>query len=527
MADPIIMKDVQSVGTLEVVTTNPTPTGEHTNAVLATLRGPFGSYIEPTRNSRRYVKDLWSRIIHSDEVREMLDTKTFYGEADHPLAYQDRLETHIPYVSHNITRLELRDDGTLYGELDVLDTPNGRLVKTLIDYGSKLGISSRGAGEVIYDDNNEPIVDPKSYLFVTFDLVVMPGARVARLTEGKISEGVNIKSAKDELVSQINEAISSKDLGALKTMNLLLESVKSDDMDKLKSQVKDVLDESESHDENSAEELLEAYSTISNLRESLSKGNDLYLDSNNKLSKLRESYSKLNSDYNSVVKELNTYKDKISSFESSSKSSLDEKDQEISRLQSALNEANNRVSKLTKSHETLNTDLNEALNTICDLKGERKELKDDIKDLKKTHLEEKYVLTDKLAKMSKLSQENEEKVKLTESKLNDVRKISEARELSILKEYTTMRCESLGIPSEVILNEMNLYSGIDFDALNESIRSKMSSTRNESLRRYTKPVKLNEVVNKTDYQTNTRSVESDDTEYLSGIASTVSIVKGV
>lgn len=51
----------------------------------------------------------------------------------------------------------------LYAVVDILDTPNGRLLKTFVDYGFKPGISSRGSGDV--DANNE--VDPETFYLET------------------------------------------------------------------------------------------------------------------------------------------------------------------------------------------------------------------------------------------------------------------------------------------------------------------------------------------------------------------------
>lgn len=54
-------------------------------------------------------------------------------------------------------------DGDLYAYVDILDTANGRLLKTLCDYGFVPGISSRGSGDVL--DNDE--VDPDTFFLET------------------------------------------------------------------------------------------------------------------------------------------------------------------------------------------------------------------------------------------------------------------------------------------------------------------------------------------------------------------------
>lgn len=54
-------------------------------------------------------------------------------------------------------------DGKLYATLDILDTPNGRILYTLAKYGYKLGISSRGNGETYEDGDGTEIVDEDTY----------------------------------------------------------------------------------------------------------------------------------------------------------------------------------------------------------------------------------------------------------------------------------------------------------------------------------------------------------------------------
>ena len=54
-------------------------------------------------------------------------------------------------------------DGDLYAYVDILDTQNGRLLKTLCDYGFVPGISSRGSGDIMANDE----VDPETFFLET------------------------------------------------------------------------------------------------------------------------------------------------------------------------------------------------------------------------------------------------------------------------------------------------------------------------------------------------------------------------
>ena len=73
-------------------------------------------------------------------------------------------------------------DGLLMGEWDILDTPCGRILKTLVDYGYKIGISSRGSGDVYEDMDGNECVDADTYDFQGFDAVILPAVKAARLT---------------------------------------------------------------------------------------------------------------------------------------------------------------------------------------------------------------------------------------------------------------------------------------------------------------------------------------------------------
>lgn len=87
------------------------------------------------------------------------------GECDHP----QELQIHLDRVSHKITEMWM--DGTRgCGKLEILPTPCGNIVRTLIDCGVKLGVSSRGSGNV---DDNGRVSD---FDMLTVDIVAKPSA---------------------------------------------------------------------------------------------------------------------------------------------------------------------------------------------------------------------------------------------------------------------------------------------------------------------------------------------------------------
>ena len=89
------------------------------------------------------------------------------GEVDHP----EGLNINLDRVSHMITDMWM-DGANGYGKLKILPTPMGGLVKTMLEAGVKLGVSSRGSGNVSEDGNN--VVS--DFEIITVDVVAQPSA---------------------------------------------------------------------------------------------------------------------------------------------------------------------------------------------------------------------------------------------------------------------------------------------------------------------------------------------------------------
>jgi hypothetical protein len=89
------------------------------------------------------------------------------GEVDHP----DGLNINLDRVSHMITEMWM-DGPNGYGKLKVLPTPMGQLVKTMLESGVKLGVSSRGSGNVSESGGGEV----SDFEIITVDVVAQPSA---------------------------------------------------------------------------------------------------------------------------------------------------------------------------------------------------------------------------------------------------------------------------------------------------------------------------------------------------------------
>lgn len=113
------------------------------------------------------------RVYPVNEIRKAVETinesikqdSGVLGECDHP----QELQIHLDRVSHKITEMWM-DGANGYGKLQILPTPTGNIVKTLLECGVKLGVSSRGSGNV--NDDGEV----SDFDMLTVDIVAKPSA---------------------------------------------------------------------------------------------------------------------------------------------------------------------------------------------------------------------------------------------------------------------------------------------------------------------------------------------------------------
>ena len=145
-------------------------------AILGVLEGPVADFINPTRNGRHYGEQLWEKVLNNDIVKEQFANGGILGELDHP---KDRDDICTEKVAIIMPEPPVKNqNGEYIGKFNILDTPCGRIVYTLAKAGFKLGVSSRGNGDF---DEYTGEVDPDSYDFTCFDVVVLPAVKDARM----------------------------------------------------------------------------------------------------------------------------------------------------------------------------------------------------------------------------------------------------------------------------------------------------------------------------------------------------------
>lgn len=170
-------------------------------SILGILEGPVADYEHPTRNGRFYGEKLWDNVWKNPLVMEQFKNGGIVGELDHPV---DRDDICTEKVAILMSEPPIKKNGVYYGKFNILDTPCGRIVYTLAKAGFKLGVSSRGTGDV---DEYTEAVDPSTFDFTCFDIVLLPAVESARMqlvTESLDSKKLDYKKLLKEDLEKAN-----------------------------------------------------------------------------------------------------------------------------------------------------------------------------------------------------------------------------------------------------------------------------------------------------------------------------------
>ena len=116
-------------------------------------------------NGRKYGKKILEREVQN--YQKLIDESRALGELDHP----DSSVVELSKVSHKVTKLWMEGDD-VYGKIQVLPTPSGNILRSLVESGVQVGISSRGLGSV--SEHNGVTVVQDDFQLICFDMVSEP-----------------------------------------------------------------------------------------------------------------------------------------------------------------------------------------------------------------------------------------------------------------------------------------------------------------------------------------------------------------
>jgi hypothetical protein len=182
-------------------------TEEVNGAKKYTISGRFMVAEERNGNGRVYPRSVLENQVN--KYQQAIKENRSMGELNHPMGGPT---LNLDKVSHLITELKM-DGNIAYGKARLMETPMGKIAKTLINEGVRLGVSSRGLGS-IKESNGLKIVQP-DFNLVTVDIVATPsapGAYMEAIIENQewIFDGLEWKR-QETINEQIREIKNTKD----------------------------------------------------------------------------------------------------------------------------------------------------------------------------------------------------------------------------------------------------------------------------------------------------------------------------
>jgi hypothetical protein len=162
------------------------------------LSGKFQEADVRNGNGRMYPYKILMREV--DNYKKIVKERRALGELDHP----DDSVINLRNASHMVTDIWMQDKA-VHGKVKVLDTPAGKTLRSLVDSGVKLGISSRALGSVNEQNGNNVVQDDLQ--LICFDFVSEPSTPNAFMMKEAKNLQSNIFNESDKINRLLNEVL--------------------------------------------------------------------------------------------------------------------------------------------------------------------------------------------------------------------------------------------------------------------------------------------------------------------------------
>ena len=471
--------------------------------ILGRLEGPIADFKNPTRNGRLYSEPLWEKVFEDPIMKEKIANRCCFGELGHP---EDRQEVDMEKIAICLAEQPKKsEDGNIYGVFDILNTPNGKILKALCDYGCNIGVSSRGTGDLYTDDDGNEAVDPETYECECWDAVLIPAVESARMNY--VTESLNSKKSLKQALKESLDSANDEDKEIMKTT---LNELGIDVEDK-KEEIKEENDTTNEEDKKDEKE--EAVDDGSNkVVESLKEAIKEKARLEKTIKALQEKLAVSDTKVNSLNEELGKYKNATTRMSEYAKSSR-ELSKKVSELEGELNSKDKIIENLNKRCDVLKkraSNLNESVSKKVDtLDSQVKSKEEEIKTLKE-ELEKKTSELDSNTKsLNESLKEKEDKIVVLEKKINESLGVANKYKRlaqDTVNRYIESKATMLGVNANEIKNKLNeTYTINDIDRVCEELKSyqlnmsklpfhldnnsrvKVKEAVNEPLRNRTKP----------------------------------------
>lgn len=432
--------------------------------ILGRLKGVIADSKSATRNGRLYSRELWEKVFENPIMQEKIANRVCYGELCHP---ENRTETDMEKIAVCLAEQpKICDDGKVYGVFDILDTPNGRILKTLCDYGTTVGVSSRGTGDLITDMNGNETVDPDTYDCECWDVVLIPAVESARLQYVKESfdtNAINLKKALNESLekSSANERKVMEE--TLHNLNIDITTDDSVNIDTNKTSKQTVEKSKEAIDDGSNEiikSLQEAIKEKTKLEGEIKSLQEKLAVSDTKVGELNEELSRYKSTtmrLSSVAHNSKELSEKVSNLEEE----LGKKDKLIESLKSRNSKLIGARKGMVDATKPLNESIRKKDNEIKELNESISSYESKMEELKEQLNVEKDDLNKQLNEMSK-------KVSKSNQLVEGYRTLAN----NIVERYIETKATMLGVNKNEIKNKLDeSYTLDDIDEICDDLQS--------------------------------------------------------
>lgn len=192
---------------------------------FAPITTPAGDRVF-SRNHRLYEEDHWECQFENQNLLDRVNTRRMLGTIGHYDKKVDDEDLAKGFVSHIVTKLEIREDEKhgryLWGRLEIINTEAGRRLKEYYDNDIPLFVSSRGGGKLIdVPGRDYKLVDKYKYYCETFDVVKEPGFLEAQPEYHSESKADEVMEELEGLLREIAEK------GGFKVDETKLEALKN------------------------------------------------------------------------------------------------------------------------------------------------------------------------------------------------------------------------------------------------------------------------------------------------------------
>ncbi|MBO7734842.1 MAG: hypothetical protein J6S67_19940 [Methanobrevibacter sp.] len=443
--------------------------------ILGRLYGDCADIKMPTRNGRGYSEKVFDNSFKEGTVAcELLKNGGIPGECGHPA---DRTEIDMEKIAIMMPEKPRKDkNGKLIGYWDILDTPCGRIAYQLAKYGFKLGISSRGTGDVIDGYDGSEVVDPDTYDFQCFDLVVVPAVESARLT---MVESLDTKKSLNESLSQLIESEENS-----RHKEIMVETLNELNIDLSKKESEDIpgkeLTESMTAEDNGV-------NLVEELQKSLVENKSL----KKQLEDLHERLSVRYTKEAEQAEEIDGYKKTVQTLKESLQESNDRTDRvteqsrkksiELLKMSKEIEELNETISRLKDDKSKNETHTKTLKESLSKRNAEIEKLKSDsdgwVKEKEELHCKIE-TLTESVEDLKKDSAIKNSNLSLKLSQANSLLEKYKKVATIAVDRYIGNQASRLGVTAEEIKNRLSEhYSFEEIDKVCEQLQKSILNVR--------------------------------------------------